>query len=183
MLAILLVPLTLTRPYFLLCLQNLRSASKSHPQYIAVQSDIPSCPFPIAHSHKSTKDSPSRLNKHAIITIAIPLFQSGSYIWWTRCQVRGHETEKSVTTSTMIILPLRLGTGDSCRSIEDENEEGEEEEEEEDGEEDGQGEAVRLFTDFLRNGRGSPTTPMGAGCGEMVLAHLFHSQATSSGPL
>ncbi|KAF8801639.1 hypothetical protein BYT27DRAFT_7114356 [Phlegmacium glaucopus] len=74
-----------------------------------------------------------------------------------------------------------FGDEDSRRSIEDVNEE--EEEEEEEGEEDGQGEAVQLFTDFLRNGRGSPTTSVGAGGGEMVLAHLFHGQATSSGPL
>ena len=71
---------------------------------------------------------------------------------------------------------------DSRRGVEDDDdvEEGEEEEEEEE-EENSQGEALRLFSDFLRNGRDAPTTSEGGG--EMVLAHLLHRQATSSGPL
>jgi hypothetical protein len=62
---------------------------------------------------------------------------------------------------------------DSRRDVEDDYVEEEEE--------NVQGEAVRLFSDFLRNGRGAPTTS--AGGGDMVLAHLLHRQATSSGPL
>ena len=70
---------------------------------------------------------------------------------------------------------------DFTSSFEDEDSRrtGEEEEGEEE-EENGQNEAVRLFTDFLRNGHGAPATSVG---GEMVLAHLLHGQATSSGPL
>jgi hypothetical protein len=64
---------------------------------------------------------------------------------------------------------------EDSRDVEDDDEEEEEEEEEENG----QGEAVRLFSDFLRNGR---APPMSVG-GEMVLAHLLHGQTTSSGPL
>ena len=65
---------------------------------------------------------------------------------------------------------------DSCIGAEDDDDLEEEEEEE-----NSQGEAVRLFSDFLQNGRGAPTTS--AGGGEIVLAHLLHRQATSSGPL
>jgi len=68
---------------------------------------------------------------------------------------------------------------DSHRGVEDDSEE----EEEEEGEGDDQGEAVRLFSDFLQNKRGSPTTSAESGGGEMVLAHLLHGQARSSGPL
>ena len=69
---------------------------------------------------------------------------------------------------------------DSHRGVEDDDD-FEDDDDEEDEEENGQGEVVRLFSDFLRNGPGAPTTP--AGDGEMVLAHLLHRQATSSGPL
>ena len=69
---------------------------------------------------------------------------------------------------------------DSRKGVEDDDDV-EEEEEEEEEEENGQGEAVRLFSDFLRNGRGASTSS--AEGGEMVLAHLLHRQATSSGPL
>jgi len=71
---------------------------------------------------------------------------------------------------------------DFTSSLEDEDSRrtDEEEEEGEEQEENGQSEAVRLFSDFLRNGRGAPATSVG---GEMVLAHLLHGQATSSGPL
>ena len=69
---------------------------------------------------------------------------------------------------------------DSHRGVEDDDDV-EEEEDEEDEEENWQGEAVRLFGDFLRNGRGAPTSSTGDG--EMVLAHLLHRQAVSSGPL
>ena len=67
---------------------------------------------------------------------------------------------------------------DSGRGVED-DEEGEGEE----GEENGQGEAVRLFSDLLGNGRDASTTSAGGGDGEMVLAHLLHGHAASSGPL
>ena len=62
---------------------------------------------------------------------------------------------------------------EDLRDVEDDDEEEQEEEE------NGQGEAVRLFSDFLRNGSAPPTSVGG----EMVLAHLLHGQATSSGPL
>ena len=73
---------------------------------------------------------------------------------------------------------------DSRRGVDDDDdveEEEEEEEGEEEEEENGLGEAVRLFSDFLRSGRDAPRTS--AGGGEMVLAHLLHRQASSSGPL
>ena len=68
-----------------------------------------------------------------------------------------------------------LEDDDSRGGVEDDGEEEVEEEE------DGEIEVVRLFSDFLRNGRSAPTTSVGGG--EMVLAHLLHGQATPSGPL
>ena len=78
---------------------------------------------------------------------------------------------------------------DSRRGVEDDNDDLEEEEDDEEDDEEeegenGQSEAVRLFSDFLRNGGGGPTTTSaggGGGGGEMVLAHLLHRQTTSSG--
>ena len=66
---------------------------------------------------------------------------------------------------------------DSNIGVEDDDVDDEEEREEENA----QGEAVRLFTDFLRYGRDASTTS--AGGGEMILAHLLHCQVSSSGPL
>jgi hypothetical protein len=73
-----------------------------------------------------------------------------------------------------------LDDEDSHIGVEDDDDV-EEEEEEEEEDENGQGEAVRLFSDFLRNGRDAPKTS--AGGGEMVLEHLLHRQVSSSGPL
>ena len=70
-----------------------------------------------------------------------------------------------------------FGDEDSREDVEDDDEE------EEEGEENDQGEAVRLYSDFLRNGRGTSTCSLGGGGGEMILAHFLHGQATSSGPL
>ena len=74
---------------------------------------------------------------------------------------------------------------DSRRGVEDDDDVEEEVvvEVEEEEEEIGQGEAVRLFSDFLRNGNGRETPTSSAGGGEMVLAHLLHRLASSSGPL
>ena len=78
-------------------------------------------------------------------------------------------------------FPSSFEDQDSHRSVEDDDEE--EAEEAEEGEENGQGEAVRLFSDFLLNGHGAPMTSGGGGGGEMVLARLLRGPATSSGPL